>query len=231
LPVGDNGAVTDAPQRLSDGLWRWTARHPEWHPGEFGAEVASFAVEAGEDLLLIDPMLPAEEAPVLELLDGLAEGRETHALITIGYHVRSAESLCARYGGRIFGPKTCASRLEDAAKLTVWEPGVAGPAGVVPFAIGKPQRTERPLWIPSHRAIAFGDAVVVNPEGQLCVWSHEKLDDKRLRWYSERFAPTLEPLLDLPSERILVTHGKPVLRNGGDALREAVHGQPWYHHG
>jgi hypothetical protein len=31
---------------LADGLWRWTARHGEWHPGEWGAQVASFALSA-----------------------------------------------------------------------------------------------------------------------------------------------------------------------------------------
>ena len=31
---------------IAPGLWRWTARHAEWHPGEWGAEVASFAVDA-----------------------------------------------------------------------------------------------------------------------------------------------------------------------------------------
>src|SRR3954454_24902760 len=97
--------------RIGPGLWRWTARHPEWHPGDFGAEVASFALDAGGDLLLIDPLLPADDdRPVLELLDGLAKGRAVHALITIGYHVRSAEALCERYGGRVYGPRTGESR-------------------------------------------------------------------------------------------------------------------------
>ena len=220
-----------AAQRLAPGLWRWTARHPDWHPGAFGAEVASFAVEAGHELLLIDPLLPADEAPVLELLDGLARGRMTSVLITIGYHVRSAEPLYERYGGRIRGPKTCASRLSDPSLLTVWEPGVAGPAGVVPFSIGKPERTERPLWLPSHKAIAFGDAVVGTPEGEIRVWVQDPIDDKRLRWYRDRFAPTLQPLLELPAERILVTHGEPVLERGAEALRDAVESGPWYHRG
>ena len=47
-------------QKLMEGLWRWTARHPEWHPGEFGAEVACFAAQAGDTTLLIDPLLPPE---------------------------------------------------------------------------------------------------------------------------------------------------------------------------
>jgi hypothetical protein len=44
------------------GLWRWTARHPEWHPGDWGSAVASFAVDAGDAALLIDPLIPAEDA-------------------------------------------------------------------------------------------------------------------------------------------------------------------------
>ena len=50
--------MVPAMQKLSDGLWRWTARHPEWHPGEFGAEVACFAAQADDTTLLIDPLLP-----------------------------------------------------------------------------------------------------------------------------------------------------------------------------
>ena len=222
------------PRELTTGLWRWTARHPEWHPGVFGAEVASFALVAGDDLLLLDPQLPEDDGDVLELLDRLAgEAKAVHALITIGYHVRSAEKLAKRYGGgaRVHGPKTCASRLDDTGLLNVWEPGTSGPAGVTPFAIGKPERSERPLWIPSHKAIAFGDAVVTNPEGELVVWSHEELDDRRLRFYSERFSPTLEPLIALDAERILVTHGDPVLEQGAQALKRAANGPPWYHHG
>lgn len=219
-------------ERIGPGLWRWTARHAEWHPGDFGAEVASFALDAGGDLLLIDPLLPPDdEAQVLDLLDGLAADRDVHVLITIGYHVRSAERLCERYGGRVYGPHTCASRLRNAALLTELEPGEPGPAGVIALPIGRPRRTERPLWLPSHAAIAFGDSVVTTPDGELRVWVQDPLDDKRLRWYRERFAPTLEPLLELPAERVLVTHGAPVLADGASALRAAVAAEPWYHRG
>ena len=55
--------------RLTEGLWRWTARHPEWHPGEFGAEVACFLAQAGDTTLLIDPLLPDDPASVLPVID------------------------------------------------------------------------------------------------------------------------------------------------------------------
>jgi hypothetical protein len=216
-----------APEQLAPGLWRWTARHPEWHPGRFGAEVASFALVVGPELLLIDPLLADAETPVLDVLDRLARGHDIHVLITIGYHVRSGEQLRARYDGRIWGPPNCASRLAEPARLETLEPETEGPGGTLAFRIGKPVRGERPLWLPSHRAVAFGDAVVTTPEGGLRIWAQERLDDRRRRFYRDRFAPTLAPLLDLPVERVLVTHGEPIVTNGAAALREAITEPPW----
>src|SRR5215210_3027678 len=83
-------------EKLTDGLWRWTARHPEWHPGEFGAEVACSAAEAGDTTLLVDPLLPPEPAEVLGTIER-ALGDRLAILITVPYHVRSAEELWRRY--------------------------------------------------------------------------------------------------------------------------------------
>jgi hypothetical protein len=224
--------MSSIPVELAPGLWRWAARHPEWHPGRFGAEVASFALERGDELLLVDPLLPVDDGgPILDTLDRLADGRSVHALITVGYHVRSAEPLCHRYGGHVWGPPSCASRLREPSSLRVLEPGAPGPAEAAAFLIGRPVRSERPLWLPSHHALAFGDAVVTTPDGALRLWAQKPLDDRGRRWYRERFAPTLAPLLDLPAQRVLVTHGAPVVEEGADALREALDAEPWFHRG
>jgi glyoxylase-like metal-dependent hydrolase (beta-lactamase superfamily II) len=225
------------PASLAPGLWRWTARHPDWHPGAFGAEVASFAATTADDeLLLIDPLLPEQdgENAVLDHLDALAAtARAVHILITIPYHVRSAEPLGDRYPGkvRIWGPPRTAGRLRDTSRFSALQPAAPGPAGVQVFPIGRPQRGERPLWLPSHAALAFGDAIVTTPGGELRMWAQTTLDDARLTWYRERFAPTLAPLRDLPAQRILVTHGAPVLTGGAVALASAIDAPPWYHHG
>jgi glyoxylase-like metal-dependent hydrolase (beta-lactamase superfamily II) len=218
---------------LAPGLHRWTARHPDWHPAGFGAEVASFALVAGGDLLLVDPLVP-EEAPdaVLAALDALASAtKSVHVLITIGYHARSAQPLSERYDAQIHGPKTVAGRLSSTARLTVLTPDTPGPAGVVAHAIGRPRRSELPLWLPSHAAIAFGDALVATPEDELRMWCQEPRDDRRLAFYRDRFAPTLQPLIDRRPRRILVTHGEPVLAGGAARLTEAAAAEPWFHAG
>jgi hypothetical protein len=225
-----------APVELAEGLWSWSCRHPEWHPGDFGAEVVSFAARApGPTLQLIDPLLPDEGAgAVLELLDGEAERAEAVAiLITIGYHVRSAEQLWARWerGKRvsIHGNRTCLKRLERSR--TAFEPIAAGhqlPGGAVGHEIGRPRRTEFPLHLPAADAVVFGDAVV-GVDGELRVWATRPIDAEVERFYRERFNPTLGPLVALGAGRMLMTHGESVLTGGSAALRSACEARPWYH--
>jgi glyoxylase-like metal-dependent hydrolase (beta-lactamase superfamily II) len=223
-------------ERLAKGLWRWTARHPDWHPGEFGAEVASFAVNpGGGTLLLIDPLLPEDEAEAKRVLAKIEDKLKDRLaiLITIPYHVRSSEELWRRYRKqlktRIHGHPACAKRLSDPKAFRELDAGTELPGGVTAHRIGKPRRYEMPLHVPSHQALVFGDAVA-ETGGRLAVWSDRKVDDKVERFYRERFNPTLEPLLELPFDAVLVTHGRPVMERGKAALEGAIEAKPWYHH-
>ena len=224
-----------APVEIDTSLWRWTARHPEWHPGEFGAEVGSYALRTRGDALLIDPLLPEDEAEreaVLDLIDSMCDARRMGILITIPYHARSAEEIWTRVGDRlpttIHGHAATAKRLRSRKAFKEIEPGKEMAGDAVGFEIGSPKRQETPIYLPSHAAIAFGDAVVGTADG-LRMWAQKKLDNGHRRFYTDRFAPTLEPLLDLEVERVLVTHGPPMLKAGGAALADAIHGDPWYH--
>jgi hypothetical protein len=223
--------VSPTPETLADGLWRWTARHPEWHPGEFGKEVASFAATSGDDLLLVDPLLPPEPEPIFDLIDEHLRSRLA-ILISIPYHVRSSEEIWRRYRRRgdcaMWGHAACTKRLRDRKGFREIELGVPLPAGVSAHAIGRPRRQETPLYIPTQRALVFGDAVV-EVDGSLRVWSIGKVDQRRARWHRERFNPTLEPLLELDFDRVLVTHGQPVLSGGRAALSAALAARPWNH--
>ena len=115
--------------------------------------------------------------------------------------------------------------------MSVLEPGSPGPAGVVAHAIGRPRRSELPLWLPSHHAIAFGDALVTTPDGELRMWIQEPVTDARRDFYKNRFAPTLDPLRARPARRVLTTHGAPILADGAAHLAAALDREPWFHHG
>ncbi len=220
--------MSGRPARLAKGLWRWTARHPEWHPEGFGSEVASFALATPEATLLVDPLLPADPAPALELVERIGAERVA-VLVTIPLHVRSAEELRDRFARvTIHGHPACARRLHNTRGFEPIELGRPLPGGALAFAVGSPRRQETPLLLPSHRALVFGDAVA-EQKGRLRVWAMEPVDERVERFYRERFNPTLKPLLELDFERVLVTHGEPVMKEGRRALRSALRSKPWYH--
>ncbi len=65
---------------------------PRWSASSPGAG------RAGEETLLIDPLLDGEEDPAWELIESVA-GECIRVLITITYHVRSAEAVRDRFAG------------------------------------------------------------------------------------------------------------------------------------
>jgi hypothetical protein len=213
-------------ETLADGIHRFTARHPEWHPGDWGAEVACFAVAEGGRTLLVDPLVVDDEG--WERLDGVVTG-DVAILVTIPYHVRSAEAAAERYRGTVWGHAACAKRMGDTSRLRELAPG-SEPAGVRAFAIGKPRRQEMPLLLERSGAVAFGDSVVGVPgrEGPLRVWLWTDYTD---RWYEQRYLPTLLPLAEAGPKHVLVTHGSPVIGDGSDALHRALSRKPWFHRG
>jgi glyoxylase-like metal-dependent hydrolase (beta-lactamase superfamily II) len=221
---------------IAPGIWYWTARHPEWHPqGAFGAQVGSYALRlpgpARADTLLVDPLFAADGTPPAGLDDVVAAGHGLLIAITIGYHVRSTAHAWRRWGDAhavtILGHERLARRLPAGAPLQAITPQDVLPHGLGAQAIGSPRRNEMPLYVPQHRALLVGDAIVVTPQGELRVWVQHELTDQRRRWYRERLAPSLRGLAALDVERVLVTHGPPVLSGGAAALAQAIEDEPW----
>ena len=91
--------------------------------------------QAGDDTLLIDPLLPPEPAPVLDLVEKIL-GARLSILITIPYHVAQRRGDCATASARtptttIRGHPAVAKRLrhQGRASSRSTRPGAAGRGG------------------------------------------------------------------------------------------------------
>ena len=189
---------------LGHGIWRWTLRHPEWHPRtEFGAEVGCYAVHVDGGTVLIDPLFDGE---IERELDTVVTG-EVVVAVTIPYHVRSSAEAVGRWGGTIVGHPDVQRRLPDG---TPFHGDEDLPLGLVMHRVTRLK--ERPLELPSVRALAFGDRVVGRRRRAARL---ARPPDHRHSGASGSARPArrrCEHLLDVDFDRALVTHGEPVLQ-------------------
>ncbi|MDX6398606.1 MAG: hypothetical protein QOJ43_2014 [Gaiellaceae bacterium] len=194
-------------QELAPGLWRWTSVHPEavenptpGSPADWPAEVGSVAYAIDDTLVLIDPLVPADTWPAL---DELAHGRRrVLVLITIQWHRRSREEVVDRYR---------ASTSKARKNL---------PSQVVPIPLQGAGETM--FWLPDVATLVPGDRLLGDGKGGLRVCPDSWLGYLRGSIDGAQLRVLLAPLLDLPIERVLVSHGEPVLARAGEALRRAL---------
>jgi len=190
---------------IAPGLRRWTTWHEEWRQ-----DVGSLAVETKDGLVLIDPLAPPPELR-----------RATHILFTVFFHAREAGEVGAK---QVWAPARAVRRLRNrGVEVTdAFEPGDELPGGFQAFATARDG--EVVYWLPDQRAIAVGDVLLgagAKP--------HATPDPLRLcpeRWLGDAklkdLKKSLRPLLDLRLERIVVSHGEPVLSGAKDTLAALV---------
>jgi hypothetical protein len=196
-------------QELRSGLWRWTARHPEWEPGAPGSpadwppDVGCVAYASPDALVFVDPLVTDD------LWDEVDELVRTHnrrvaVLTTIGFHRRSRDEFVAPYDAST-----------SRAKKTL-------PTGVETVPIRGAGETM--VWMAEHRALVPGDRILGfgAPDGGLRMCPDSWLRYLQSGLTSSELREALRPLLKLPVEMVLVSHGEPVLKNGRDALARAI---------
>lgn len=190
-------------QELQTGLWYWEAAHPDWteaddRPDGWGPEVSSYAIDDGEQLLLIDPLVPPSQ--IVEL----AAARDPVVVLTSPWHERDARSLAERLGAPVFVPPPDKAN-QDPLPGHVFSAGEQLPVGVEAFPGMEPN--DLVLWVESRRALVVGDTLIDRGNGlELPVtWLPKGVT-------REQMVETLRPLLDLPVELVLPTHGAPTDR-------------------
>jgi hypothetical protein len=157
--------------------------------------------ELPDAVALIDPLLPCEgRAGFLAWLDERVAARPVSVLTTIRWHRRDRAELAERY----------ASSTHRA-----WN---AVPAGVSP----KPLRGagETMFWLPAVASLVAGDRLLGDGGGVVRLCPESWLEGVQID--RAGLALLMRPLLDLPIERVLVSHGEPALHDGRAALARAL---------
>lgn len=205
--------------RIAEGLWRWSARYEEWRD-----EVGCVYCETDEAVVLIDPLVPPDEAERFwQALDHDVErlGLPVEVLITVFWHARSAAEVARRYGGRIHAASRSRAPVARRTETDVMPlgPGDPLPGAIEAFATGR--SSELAYWLPGHNALVPGDVLLGDADGglRLCPqsWLPATVEQDAVR-------EALVPLLDLPIERVLVSHGRPVLESAQAKLAAALTG-------
>jgi len=200
-------------KELRPGLWTWSAPHPAWTledggPEGWEQEVRSYALEAGDSLVLFDPLVEPDRVAAL------ARGRPVAVVLTCPWHARGSKELVEALDAVVHAPT--AETGESGLAPLVYSNGDQLPGDVEPMPGGYAE--EFTLWIPSHRALVAGDVFLGGERGfrvQPDSWLADDLTHETLR---ER----LRPLLELPVELLLPTHGEPVVEDATGTLRAAL---------
>ena len=134
-------------QEIEQGLWWWSAPHPEWDPDPepttgWVEAVGSYYCELPGALLLIDPVVPADASDAERLWRALDRDverlrRPVCVATTVHWHRRGADAIVARYGAR-----------DDVV-----------PEGARALPLGDPIG-ETAYVLPRFRALVVGDVVI-----------------------------------------------------------------------
>ena len=159
----------------------------------------------------------------------LAAERETAIVLTAPWHERDAQSLVERLGVPVYTPlPDTAQYLMDTYGLTAEQAGDGSPDVVWllrekkgearPYSAGDRlpfgadvfpghKANDTVLWVESRRAVISGDTLVDFGQGL-------EINERWLRpgVTREEIAAGLRPLLELPVEHVLATHGGPTDR-------------------
>ena len=203
--------------RIANGLWRWTGYHEEWRE-----DVGSVYCETADGVVLIDPIVPPEDTDRFwQALDRDVKrvGGRVDVLVTVFWHTRHAAAMIERYSAHVWAPTRGRAAIERRAGTVtdLFRPGDELPGGIT--ALPTTRAAEVVFWIPQHRALVPGDVLLGDGKGGLRMcpesWLPEGTGHAKL-------AASLRPLLELPVERVLVSHGEPVLTGVRDALAAAL---------
>ncbi len=200
-------------REIEPGLHYWRAAHPAWHShADWPEQVGCTCYETATTAVLIDPLVSEGDADETYGMFDLWVDRCGGAavMLTAPWHQRSAAAVAARYGVTAWAHASARPRLSFQTQsgplpdgIEVFVPGGSAAEGQVAFYL-------RPVGalVVAEFFLGVDGALQVLP-------SPEERD-------GSAFRKSLEGLLELPLDHVLVAHGEPVLAHGHDRIAEAL---------
>jgi hypothetical protein len=140
-----------------------------------------------------------------------------HVLVTVYWHGRSTKGVDAK---QIWASTRSAQPLRNRGigVTNSFQAGDELPGGILAFQTAR--AAEVVYWLPEQHALAVGDVL-------LGAGAKPRPTDELLRLCPERWLgkqthddlrASLQPVVEQPLERVLVSHGRPLLSDGASAL-------------
>ena len=204
-----------AVQEIESGLWRWSAPHPEWDPHPepttgWIEEVGSVYCELPGAILLIDPVVPADEDAAARLWSALDRDverlrRPVCVVVTVHWHRRGADAMVARYGAHDGVVRTARAR-------SPWVTPSERPPMPCPVSARS--------WSATSWSAATRSRASARPGVRMCPPGWYGSTAAERAWYGgPRSAERVAAPRAGAAERVLTTHGTPLLSGGSAALR------------
>jgi glyoxylase-like metal-dependent hydrolase (beta-lactamase superfamily II) len=198
---------------LSASLTYWTAPHPQWNGSRGWPEEVGFVTWLGPTaFVLIDPLVRDDlDASAWEAFDRRigAAGRPVVVLLTAPWHLRSTRAVAERYGSRVWLDPQGHARAQGL-------PAADGPPpGIATYRPGGMDEGQIAFSITSERSLIVGEFLGGTTNGL------EIRPSPAMRNMSE-FVASLRLLRAMAIERVLVSHGPPVLSGGAEAIAAAI---------
>lgn len=222
--------------RLAEGLWRWTATHPEWTPASaspagWDQQVGCVFLETSRGIVLVDPLVPAASTESVRFWMALEQDVArakgvVHVLVTTAWHGRSADAIRERLGASVHAHVDALPDILATVTLPFRGLDARLPCGIRAWRLEPCAGGEVLYELPRAAGLCFGDALSGIGEGRARICPTSWAPEKDRTTFQARLRGALRPHLERRFRRLLVSHGEPVLERGRAALAEALEAAP-----